>query len=173
MISLSKVEWLSPFLQGKFLDVANMLRGAADLYGQNTLIMRTGYTTDAISVFKNHPFFGIYGFEQFHAERVLLRDHNVWFDMLAYLGIIRIIPFIGMIVLLYKSATRGKENQAEIFLHVLIFWCLLGFFNPVNKTPVHVLLFVMLPFSMDFFADKNENMLSDNRIGREIVWKRL
>ena len=169
MLTLSNVEWLSSFLQGKFLDVANTLSGVADAYGSNTLIMRNGYIEDALSVFQSHPLFGIYGFERFASERKLLWDHNVWFDMLAHFGIIRIIPFIGMIVSLYRSATRGKGDQAEAFLHVLIFWCLLGFFNPVNKTPIHVLLFVMLPFSMDFFTDKNIDVLSDTHKGRQIA----
>lgn len=169
MRSLSGVEWLSPFLKGKFLDAANALSGVADAYGLNTMIMRTGYIEDAISVFRNHPLFGIYGFEQFNAERVLLRDHNVWFDMLAYFGIIRIIPFVGMIVLLYRSTTRGMGKQADIFLHVLIFWSLMGFFNPVNKTPIHVLLFVMLPFSMDFFTEKKGGAPYAEYPGRELT----
>lgn len=169
MLALSGVEWLSPFIKGKFLDVANMLGGVADAYGMNTLITRNGYTTDAIGVFLNHPLLGIYGFEVFNAERVLLHDHNVWFDMLAYFGIVRIIPFIGMLVTLYRSATCGLKKQKEIFLHVLIFWCLLGFFNPVNKTPIHVLLFVMLPFSMDFFTDKKGEMLYAECLEREMT----
>ena len=153
---LSNQTWLSDFLRGKLMDIANTLNGVHAYQDANTLYMRLEYIEDALTVFGKHPLFGVYGFtELYTTERVLLRDHNVWFDMIAYFGVIRIIPFIGFLHSWYtNNKPLFKQFKYSPLAYVLLLWVILGFFNPVNKPAVQVFLFVMLPLSDVLFREE-------------------
>lgn len=147
---------LTDFLSGKLLDIAAVLT-KQDIAHDNTLVMRLGYSADALKIFSRHPIIGIYGFTSYLDERVLLRDHNVWFDMLAYFGIVRIIPFLGFLGAWYKNNKAiFSKFKASPIAYVFILWIILGFLNPVNKQSIQVFLFVLLPLSDVLFTKDEE-----------------
>ena len=171
---LSMQEGLTDFLRGKFQDVANGLNGVTVGQQANTFYMRLKYTVDALEIFKNHPVFGIYGVQKLYAtERILLRDHNVWFDMLAYFGVIRIIPFLLFWNSWYKNNKSVFQKMSNSPLsYVLLLWIILGFFNPVNKSGVQIFMVVMLPLSDILLKSENGEQPNSTISQRRFLWKK-
>lgn len=155
--NLASMNFLGKFVSYKLINIADTINGVTVYQDSNTLNMRIDYTTDALRVFKNHPLLGIYGINAFAEERILLRDHNVWFDALAYFGVIRIFPYIAFIIKWYKNVQkRTKHRLVYPVAYVTIIWVMYGFLNPMNKYQVLVFMHMMLPMSAALLAEVNE-----------------
>lgn len=145
---------ISEFLQGKAYVIYSNLSGKNIAF--NTLEARMEFMENAWGVFKEAPILGIYGRNKLMAEHsLLLRDHNVWVDMLALYGCVRIIPFFIFFYQWYKDVVRNKNPKYtnSVFITVtFLFVC--GFLNPINKSVIHLVLFAILPASDVLFSEK-------------------
>jgi hypothetical protein len=85
----------------------------------------------------------------------------VWFDLFAYFGVTRIIPFLAFLFSwLKQNKSCWKGYKYSPISYVFLFWSVLGFFNPVNKMAIQLFLFAILPMT-DVLVD--ENALSYDR----------
>ena len=148
--------FLSPFMSKKLIDIYDVFSGTTGNNMDNTWYIREQYSRDAIKVFFNHPFIGVYGRGRFIAENNLLRDHNVWFDFMASFGILRAFPFLMFLSSWYKKIIKkvDLEKKAPYSL-AFILWILFGMFNPLNKSSMHIMLFVFMPFMISEIKDNN------------------
>ena len=148
---------ISEHLQSKAYQVAMSLQGKKVNY--NTFDIRMEYMKNAWKVFKEVPFLGTYGrVDMMRTYDHFLRDHNVWVDMLARYGVVRSAPLIMFYISWYKNITKDKAEFYKYSIFVVSMFCIVcGFFNPINKGVVQLVLFVIIPMSDVLFKEKKAN----------------
>lgn len=148
-------EWdISDHLQSKAYQLAMSLQGKK--VAINTFDSRMEYMRQAFEVFKKAPMLGIYGRQELTAQyNYMLRDHNVWIDMLGHYGILRSIPLVLFYFSWYKDTVNDKSEIYSYAVFCAAMFCVVcGFFNPINKNVVQLVMFIIIPMSDALFKDK-------------------
>ena len=132
----------------------------------NSFETRIEFMQNSFSVFTKAPMLGIYGRTELMTKYgYLLRDHNVWVDMLAYHGILRTLPIVIFYITWYKNTVKNKDYSYSYAVFCVSMFCILcGFFNPINKPVVQLVMFIIVPISDVLVnSDKktNKNLLND------------
>ena len=160
VLQIANQNGISYFIKRKLYDVYDFMLGTGRYNPNNTLYARTKFSMDAVQVFKEHFLIGIYGRPSCADLVPRIHDHNVWFDMLAYFGVVRIIPYLMIFYRYYQNIKKyfAQWNISPLSL-MLLLWVIYGFVNPVGRTANHIFLFFILPLFGQYYMDEHSGLL--------------
>lgn len=122
-------------MQNKIVAISNLLKG--DFSNLDTLGDRFVKMALSLNTFSNNVFSGV-DFSNFNIDTI--GNHSFWPDLLAKTGLMSIL----FIVFLYLYLIKSNFFKSVMSKSIMVFYFLLGLFNPILMTPLTFFLFVIL-----------------------------
>lgn len=166
MTNMARTPFWGEILQGKFLDIANLLTGGSSSAYMSE--MRIELYKQSIDVFAQNPFFGVHAIAQTDFK---IGMHSGWLDGLANYGLIRYPFYIGFVIKLYQAIRDHVPQKYQYGVLVVFFtYFMFGSVNPNVFPQIWTILCFAIPFSISIIEENNAKKLAEEK-NKEAQWK--